>query len=95
MVWRITHRFKELEGEDKRFVNPAVKDLYINLAMQSIQFRVDRSGAELTAESKTYMKPTASFFDFKKPFLIVMKKRDCPRPFFVMWVDNAELLQRK
>ena len=31
-------------------------------------------------------------FRFHRPFLIYMKKRDADRPFFVMWVDNAELL---
>jgi len=31
-------------------------------------------------------------FVFDKPFLIVMKKRGAERPFFVMWVANAELL---
>jgi hypothetical protein len=30
---------------------------------------------------------------FDRPFLIYLKKRDAARPFFVMWVDNAELLQ--
>ncbi len=31
-------------------------------------------------------------FIFDRPFLIVVKKRGAERPFFVMWVDNAELL---
>jgi hypothetical protein len=31
-------------------------------------------------------------FIFDRPFLIVVKKRGAEHPFFVMWVDNAELL---
>jgi hypothetical protein len=35
--------------------------------------------------------PNILFFD--GPFLIVLSKRGLRQPFFVMWVDNAELLQ--
>jgi hypothetical protein len=30
-----------------------------------------------------------------RPFLIYLKKRGAGHPFFVMWVDNAELLITK
>ncbi|UCF14864.1 MAG: hypothetical protein JSW59_15755 [Phycisphaerales bacterium] len=34
-------------------------------------------------------------FDFNSPFLIYVKKRGADySPFFVMWVDNAELMQQ-
>lgn len=29
---------------------------------------------------------------FYRPFLIFIRKRGVRQPFFVMWVDNAELL---
>ena len=29
------------------------------------------------------------------PFLIAMKRRGATHPFFVMWVDNAELLSKR
>jgi hypothetical protein len=66
----------------------------LNLA-QTIQFRLDRGGAELASESKVEVKPGASLFHFDRPFLLIMKKRGGKRPFFVMWVDNAELLEAK
>jgi hypothetical protein len=34
-------------------------------------------------------------FVFNRPFLVYMQKRGAEHPFFVMWVDNAELLTRK
>jgi len=34
-------------------------------------------------------------FLFNQPFLVYMKKRNADQPFFVMWVDNAELLVRR
>jgi hypothetical protein len=93
MHWRVSHRFKELEGKDKPFLNPTLNGLFLDTALQTIQFRLDRSGAELASESKDYCKPAATFFDFNRPFLIIMKRRGGGNPFFVMWVDNAELLQ--
>jgi hypothetical protein len=94
MHWRISHRFRELEGKDKQLMNPMMNGLFLDTALQTIQFRLDRSGAELSSESKVYVKPGASYFHFNRSFLIIMKKRDAKQPFFVMWVDNAELLDK-
>jgi hypothetical protein len=59
-----------------------------------IQFRLDRSGAELKSEAKLYAKPMPKEFIFDRPFLICVKKRGAEHPFFVMWVDNVELLSK-
>jgi hypothetical protein len=94
MHWKVNHRFKELEGQAKRFQNALLKGLYLDTALQSIQFRLDRSGAELASEAKVYVKPGASYFDVTRPFLLILRNRGSKQPFFVMWVDNAELLDR-
>jgi len=90
--WKITHRFAELEGRDKRFLNSGFGSYYIGKAMQSIRFRLDRSGAELASEAQMVCKPMSTHFVCDHPFLIVVKKRSTKRRFFVMWVNNAELL---
>jgi hypothetical protein len=95
MAWRIGHRFRELEGRDRPFQNAALQGMHIDAAIQTIQFRLDRSGAELDSEAKTYVKPTASHFHVNRPFLVYMVRRDGQRPFFVAWIENAELLQKK
>jgi hypothetical protein len=94
MHWRISHHFKELEGKDKLFLNPTLTGRYLDMALQAVEFRLDRSGAELSSESKVYARPGASFFHCNRPFLIIMKKREAKQPIFVMWVDNAELLDK-
>lgn len=94
MHWRISHHFKELEGTDKQFQNPTLRGLYLDTALQTIEFRLDRSGAELASESKVFVKPAATYFDFNRSFLIILKKRDAEHPIFVMWVDNSELLDK-
>jgi hypothetical protein len=92
MNWRIEHHFKELEGQDKPLQNHPLRGLYIDPAIQMIEFKLDRSGARVSSESKIQVKGGPRLFQFDRPFLIYMKKRDAKHPFFVMWVDNAELL---
>jgi hypothetical protein len=93
IFWRITHHFKELEK--KYLDNRDYEDIDIRLALQMIQFRLDRSGAELKSEAKLYAESAEpNHFVFNQPFLIYMKKRGAQYPFFVMWIDNAELLSK-
>jgi hypothetical protein len=91
-AWQITHRFAELEG--KAFTNASLAGQVIDRAQQDIRFRLDRSGAELRSEAKTYMEPVPDFYVFDRPFLLQMKKRGAKMPYFVMWVGNAELLSK-
>ena len=95
IAWRVSHRFTELEGTDKQFLNPELRGLYLDSALQTIRFRLDRSGAELASESKVFVKPGASFFHVNRPFLVYLKNRGGKHPFFVMWVENAELLEKE
>ena len=81
-----------MEGSDKRLVNAGFNGYHIAKALQTIRFKLDRSGAELSSESQIFCLPDATHFVLDRPFLIVVKKRGAQRPFFVMWVDNAELL---
>jgi hypothetical protein len=90
--WEVRHHFAELEGTDKPFLNAGFNEYHIAKAMQTIRFRLDRSGAELASEVQMPCKPMATHFVCDRPFLIIVKKRGAERPFFVMWVDNAELL---
>jgi hypothetical protein len=92
MFWEIEHRFREFEG---KIVANAEPPGPITRAMQTIQFRLDRSGAFLESESRLAIAAMPREFVFNRPFLIYLKKRGAEHPFFVMWVDNAELLTKK
>ena len=93
LFWKIAHSYKELEGPFLQ--NAGYDDMWIAKAMQIIQFRLDRSGAELKSEAKLYADAAGpTYYVFDRPFLIYMKKRGAKYPFFAMWVDNAELLER-
>ncbi len=90
IVWRISHRFAELEG--RRFTNTALKGQRMDVAQQDIQFCLNRGGAELKSEAKMFYCPIPTYYVFDRPFLLYMKKRGSDQPYFVMWVDNVELL---
>jgi hypothetical protein len=92
MFWRIDHRFEELVGRSVANANPAMP---IVEAMQTIQFRLDRSGAVVESESRVAIMAIPRLFIFNHPFLVYLQKHGAEHPFFVMWVDNAELLTRR
>jgi hypothetical protein len=93
LAFRIVHRFAELEGPDKQLLHPSLTPRFLDTALQTLQFRLDRSGAELWSEAGIVAKPGDSHFEVNRPFLVIMRKRGGKQPFFVAWIDNAELLQ--
>jgi hypothetical protein len=93
IFYKISHHFRELES--KPIGNRNLAGLVIDPALQDIEFKLDRSGVELASEAKILVKPSARYFIFDRPFLIYIRQRGAPRPFFVMWVSNAELLCKK
>ena len=91
MYWQIDHRFNELIGKTISNADPAMP---IIEARQIIKFKLDRCGAMLESESRIFVAAIPRKFIFDRPFLVYIKKRGCDQPFFVMWVDNAELLTK-
>ena len=95
----VMHEFKDLE---RNIVNPDLRGDFIGTALQAIRFKLDRSGTILRSEALIVTesaevrgepeKPREFIFD--GPFLLYLSKRDSPRPYFVAWIANAELLQR-
>jgi len=89
----VTHRFRELEGNNKRVQNSKCRDYWIEIASQTVRFKLDRSGTELDSwASILKCRGMARAFIFDRPFLIIMKKRTATRPFLVMWIETPELL---
>jgi hypothetical protein len=96
MFYKLTHHFAALEG--KAIGNqPWLDQGYImGKAMQVTNFALGRTGPVLKLDEDIVVTSATSVrrFDFNRPFLIYIKKREpMASPFFVMWVDNAELMQ--
>jgi hypothetical protein len=96
MHWKVRHSFRELLGPDKSLrVNG--KKQPMEAAEETIAFHLDSRGAgvESSARVQTKSEVTRGLhrqFRFDGPFLLYLKRRDGKHPFFVMWVENAELL---
>ena len=96
MLYKLTHHFTELEG---RLIGnqPWLDQGYImGKAMQVTDFALGRAGLVLKLDEDIVVTSATSVrrFHFDRPFLIYIKKREpAACPFFVMWVDNAELMQ--
>lgn len=101
ILYKLTHHFDELLG--KPFRNAGPQGPFLFEAMQRIDFTLSRTGVVLRSEAfvaggstrrsaEQLAKPRHLRFD--KPFLICVRKREPgATPFFLMWVDNAELMQ--
>ncbi len=90
--YRITHHFRALEGEDKLLLHPDWHNVYLETAFQSIEFRLDPQGAAVASSALVEVKSREPrIYHFNRPFLLFLKKRDTKYPFFVMWIENAEL----
>jgi prepilin-type processing-associated H-X9-DG protein len=102
VLYILTHHFAELEG--RVLGNEGWSTYRIFEAMQVIDFALSRTGVVLKSEARIIAPPFSvrprrleepRHFYFNKPFLIYVKKRGPDySPFFVMWVDNAELMSK-
>lgn len=99
VLYKLTHHFAELEGKSLGNQPWMDQGYYIQKAMQMIDFTLGRTGVVLKSDAIIIIPPFGGApeprsFHFDKPFLIYVKKREpAASPFFVMWVDNAELMQ--
>jgi hypothetical protein len=87
----IVQDFDALTGRPLKL--PGGAKLQLDIARQGIEFRLNRGGAELGSEAKVLALPVPTHYHFNRPFLIAMRKRGAANPFFLMWVDNAEVLK--
>ena len=62
-------------------------------AEQWIEFRLDNTGAKLKSEAHLDFKKSGNEYRFEGPFVILMRKRGETRPFFVLRIENDELLE--
>jgi prepilin-type processing-associated H-X9-DG protein len=99
IAYKLTHHFDELLN--KHFGNHRWREYFFFEALQKIDFTLSRTGVVLKSEarlaatrgvSRDEQKPR--HFRFDRPFLICVQKREPnATPFFLMWVDNAELMK--
>jgi hypothetical protein len=96
VLYKLTHHFDELIG--KSLGNQKWTAYFVFEALQKIDFTLSRTGVLLKSEARLAAKKAAPRVQrrlhFDRPFLICVQKRESnATPFFLMWVDNAELMK--
>ena len=100
MLYKLTHHFAELEGRALGNQPWLDEGYFIRKAIQMTDFTLGRTGVVLKSDTQIVVPPLGQLpeprrFEFNRPFLIYVKKRGpAASPFFVMWVDNAELMNK-
>jgi serine protease inhibitor len=99
--FNIETNYNSLEGSEFKMGD---KPYLIEEAYQRTAFLLDEEGAkaESVAEETVVTeeaiepveKPHPKKLHFNKPFLVILKRKDSPNPYFAMWVENTELMQK-
>ena len=98
VLYKLTHHFTELQG--KGLGNRQWQGYFILEARQMIDFALSRTGVTVKSWAAPVAGPAGRppqprRLYFNRPFLVYVKKRMPDHsPFFVMWVDNAELMKK-
>ena len=96
VMTNLRHTFDELIGTDITITNAGeLQGCYVAQAWQSIQFRLDKSGAVVISEAEieTPAAEALYYHIVERPFLVLMKRRNASQPYFAAWVENVELLE--
>jgi len=100
MNFDLTRRYTEIEGRLLVPRSPVVaKDLLLLSVVQNTRFEMNEKGVELRSEAHMAFgcgmeaPPVRQHrMVFDKPFLLLMERTGAKTPYFVVWVDNPELL---
>ncbi len=65
----------------------------VALAVEGVQFQLNKGGAVVRSSARLLVVPIPSLYILNRPFLVYVKNRGASRPFFAMWVANAELIR--
>lgn len=102
--FNISTHYKQFEGES--ITTTDHKTWFIEEAIQRTGFILNESGAVVESEAVVAVADSASATGFlpvtfpkrmilDKPFYILIKREETPNPYFVMKVENAELLSKQ
>lgn len=89
-------RFTDLEG--KKFLNKGFTTYFMMGAIQMIKFSLTDRGISLDSFDYIYETEGMAFPErniiFDKPFLLILKQKNCAKPYFLLWVANTELMTK-
>lgn len=83
----------------KAIVNPDWAGASLCMAAQAIRFELDETGVRLESRAMgggmggAMAQAEPRQFVFDRPFLLCLKQAKSRRPYFAMWIENAEVLE--
>ena len=86
----LEHHFRALEG--RTIDGGLLSGQRMDVAAQTVYFRLDRSGAELRSAALGFTKSMPDEYIVNRPFLVLLRKRGELRPYFAAWIANDALL---
>lgn len=89
--FEVLKHYSQFAGRQIVTSNPEINGTIIEIAMQSIRFKLDEKGAVLKSEA-LFASSASQDLIFDKPFLVLLMKRKAELPYFALWVANSELL---
>ncbi len=97
--FNIETNYSEIEGST---FSAGKQNFFVDMVYQRTAFVLNEKGAEVESEAEIAVeavaeeelpKPKRMFFD--KPYLILLKRKDCKYPYFAMFVANSELMKKE
>ncbi len=94
--FEIIHYFSELMN--KRLLNREFDEKNLDRMIQTVRFKLNEKGPLLSTDAVSGKKTPMTLeteprrFVFDAPFLLIIRQKPCPQPYFVMWVENTELM---
>jgi hypothetical protein len=86
----LDHRFTEVIGAT--VLQGPIRGQPIAEARQTVRFSLDEGGAELESHALLASLGAHSEFVVDRPFLLALLETGRSRPYFLLWIDNDELL---
>lgn len=96
------HRgYSEMAG--KALANEQFKDYSISQMFENIKFDIDQKGARVENEAAIGMgitsvaishQPKPKYLILDKPFWVIMERKNSQHPYFMLGVNNAELMEK-
>ena len=86
------------EMNEKHLANRGFEDYEIRQMSERVKFDMDQKGARVENEAELKFqlwdpnKPKSKILILDKPFWVVMKRANSPNPYFILGVNNAQLM---
>ncbi len=97
----LDHHRDYVELTNRYLANKGFEEYFIAQMMESIKFAMDEKGAKV--ENEAVIKMTRGMkiesgeprnFIFDKPYWVIMKRKNSENPYFILGVNNVELMKK-